>query len=426
MVDMIVGTSLLVLGVGVLWRIAGRISVSRWPVIALGSLLGPFGILLYLPSSPFSINNDGLSYLAWGAAIADRWEGVPQLGYSDPIWPGKGIWPSLIAVLETILGPVEMTPLAVSVLALLSSFVVTQRSSKELATNCREWLLPLLVLTSPSLVLFGPSLLRESFFWLGVSFLVLSISQLKQPLIARPLLSGTIGSFFTLAFRPDVAIVLVYATIFILVWVRAHGRRLPLRQRLVVPTITICILGLSFPVAFDLMQPTASVAKVEAISAGLAKDGITTAFRSEGSAGTQVTAEGSAGTPSPFGCGESLYLLLICNVLENGPRTFFGPFFWELGPEPIWWLSSISTVHFWALVFLSLIGLYRAPHGTKWLVAGPIILSLVSMVVWAATLTNYGILIRFRGTTEIALLPSALLGASYLVTKLKKGGPIGR
>lgn len=51
--------------------------------------------------------------------------------------------------------------------------------------------------------------------------LVLAISELSQSSIWKSLVSATAGTAITLAFRPDVGIVLVYITLFLVIWIAA-------------------------------------------------------------------------------------------------------------------------------------------------------------------------------------------------------------
>lgn len=413
MTDYLAGLFLLLAGVWFFICLSRNMGLAGWPVAAFGLVLTPIGSFIYLPSSQVSITHDGIGYLEWGSAIAERWLGGTIQTYSDPIWPGKGVWPTVIAVANLALGPVEFVPLIISVLALLAAFVAVQKSASMISPDGRLPALVLLVLTSPSIVLFGPSLLRESFFWLGVSLIALSLSQLAFSSVRNSLISLGVGTLICLAFRPDVGIALVYLSIVLLIVIAISKRKLLLWEKLSLILTSSVPLALSFPFAFSQLQPTASVSKIGAINQGLAEEGVDSAF-----ARPLMISE--------TWCDSNLYLKLICEAALNSPRSYFGPFLWESDFSLILVVASLSTAHLWALFVFSFIGIRTTRGASRFVIFCLLVLAFASTVIWASTLTNFGILIRFRGTTEIILLPAAVVGVTKAWCHLRKNADLPR
>jgi hypothetical protein len=115
-------------------------------------------------------------------------------------------------------------------------------------------------------------------------------------------------------------------------------------------------------------------------------------------------------------CSSALVVRVACGAWENVPYALLGPFYWEYGPELIWIVSGLSTLHFLALVGLSL-AYFASQGGRHWVTVGTLAVAVVTFTMFAAIMTNYGILIRFRAATEIILIPLAIAG--YFVTCAK-------
>lgn len=95
--------------------------------------------------------------------------------------------------------------------------------------------------------------------------------------------------------------------------------------------------------------------------------------------------------------------------MDRFPHVMFGPFPHEIEAGPIWYLSSLSTFHFWLTIVFATI--YMLRNKRHWLIAlGLFSLALMSLAVFTLILTNYGILIRFRVVTELLLAPLAISG----------------
>jgi len=78
----------------------------------------------------------------------------------------------------------------------------------------------------------------------------------------------------------------------------------------------------------------------------------------------------------------------------------FGPFPWEIGSESIWIVLILSTVHFLFLLTTSVLFIYQKRNRNVASLSF-LGLSLVTLVVLTAVMTNYGIIMRFRVVAEL-------------------------
>jgi len=148
--------------------IAKKMLVSVTPVILVTSGFFIVGMFLYLPVSPFYIPSDASYYQAWGYSLSDYWAGEGPM-VDRQIWPGKGFWPLIIAALHFFLGPIYVAAIAFNSGVFGLMILALQKSILLLSGKSGSWVLGFLVATSTPFALFGPSLLRESLFWLGAS-----------------------------------------------------------------------------------------------------------------------------------------------------------------------------------------------------------------------------------------------------------------
>jgi hypothetical protein len=450
-------TLILLAAFGVLfWFGSKKMGVSRLPVALIAPPLLIAGLVLHLPAGPLHLPSDGQFYLAWGYAISDSWAGVASQVPDGPLWPGKGFWPLIIALFHSIVGPVAISLIVFNTMVFGATVLALQKSVLLLTGKNTRWSMVIVVLSSTPFILFGPSLLRESLFWLGISGGVLALSYLRSKKIGLALASVSWGSFLLLAVRPDAGVVLVYAFLgvtTVLVGLLGSTRSAPRR---IIAVATLGALAVSAPQAFDFVRPGTDAGFVDYVSGALSKQRVETGFSSRpepkalSSDGTSIgiladvqmddfssgletnlsnsKAEIVRGSildlkelekaSSDDTCEKTLAVKIACEGLENLPRALAGPFYWEYGPESIWIISGLSTLHFLALAGLSVVYLVTR-GGRNWVTAGMMGVATISLVMFAAILTNYGLLIRLRAATEIVLLPLAIGGYFAVVAKWK-------
>ena len=114
---------------------------------------------------------------------------------------------------------------------------------------------------------------------------------------------------------------------------------------------------------------------------------------------------------------------MTCNAATNSLRVLLGPFWWEIGFQPVWLLAVGSTWHFLLLVVLSTLFFIRSRE-TRPIVASLGVLAIFSLAVFGALLTNYGLLLRFRAMTEILLIPTAVGGLLTIARTRSQSWPL--
>jgi len=381
-----------------------------------------FGVLLYLPNSPYYIRSDGELYLAWGQSLAEFWAvGSPPL--IEPLWPGKGFWPLIIGAMSYLAGPVVVSPIVLNALILTIMAMVIDRTVALLGAKAPGWVLPLALLTSAPILLFGPSLLREAIFWLGVSVGVLAIAHAGRSRYWPAAIYTLSSASLLLAVRPDAGVVIAYGFVTVTIWLFGFSCTQKMLSKRVASLLLFALVGLSFPAVFDFMRPDTSASDIDTAADALSNPKVVSAFGNSGPVNSDSPGNsGPVNSDSPGNswwevfCAESLGGAILCSAAENLPHALLGPFPWEYGPELIWLIAGASGVHF--LIVLGLAGWYllRA-QGRRLPALGIFLVALLSMIMFSSILTNYGILIRFRAATEIMLLPLAVSGFQGIVSQ---------
>jgi hypothetical protein len=325
----------------------------------------------------------------------------------------------MIAVFHAVVGPVTISLIAFNTFVFGGAVLAMQKSVLLLTGKTARFTMVTVVLTSTPFILFGPSLLRESLFWLGTSGGVLAISYLRRRRVGLALVSAGWGALLMLAVRPDAGAVFTYAFIgVIVVLIGFDGPRRSATTRLVAVAILVG-LAVSAPQAFALIREGAGVSDIDTAADALSDSSVGTAFSSwaEGSERDSGTPVAEAVTRLEDFCNSTLVVRVACGAWENLPYVLVGPFYWEYGPELIWIVSGLSTLHFLALVGLSL-AYFASQGGRHWVTVGTLAVAVVTLTMFAAIMTNYGILIRFRAATEIILIPLAVAGYFAVFTKM--------
>lgn len=361
------------------------------------------GLLTQMPSSPlYLFLPDGESYLTRGLLLYETWRaGDP---WDEPHWPGKGVWPLVIAILHFVAGPVRLSIIVLNAMLLSLALIFLQKSTLLLFGTKPKLVFVLLTVTSAPVLLNGPTLLRESVFWLGISIGVAAISFFSRNENISGLWLLLVSIAVTLAIRPNLGIVVVYLLLFasIIAWLIQNGSLV--RSRILGSLVIAGLASAAFPTLFSQLATDLSTVgeTTEVIAVSLQNPKATTAFV------PFVPGEGIGENPSFVAqvCDSSAVGSIICRTTANFSHSLLGPFPWEFGPEAIWIVSLASTLHFWALVAASVLLLRNRENRTP-ATMGLFVLSFVLLLALSTTLTNYGILIRFRAAVEIFLFPLA-------------------
>ena len=390
--------------------IAKKMLVSVTPVILVTSGFFIVGMFLYLPVSPFYIPSDASYYQAWGYSLSDYWAGEGPM-VDRQIWPGKGFWPLIIAALHFFLGPIYVAAIAFNSGVFGLMILALQKSILLLSSKSGSWVLGFLVATSTPFALFGPSLLRESLFWLGASGGVLGISYLARREVRNGLLSLSWAVFLLLAIRPDAGVVIAYSFVGAAIVLFGLAGPFQSKRKKILSALALTGLLVSFPPASSFLIPINDPAYVEVAASNLSTPDITTRF-------LPFPGDGP-GLLSNDGCESFLALTVLCKSLGHLPNALFGPFYWEYGSGAIWWISGMSTLHFLSVSGLALTYVVSR-EGRGWISLGVLGVALVSFLMFSSIMTNYGILIRFRAATEVILTPLAISGYFVISSEWKK------
>jgi hypothetical protein len=377
-----------------------KLDVPFLPFVVVGPVLITVGLAVQTPSSPIFVGlQDGLGYQQWGYAISESWSKGESLEIRD-LWPGKGFWPLLIAGFRQIAGPVFISLIVFNSMLIAFSVVLLQKATSLGFRVKPRLVFIILTLSSSPILLNGPTLLREAIFWLGTSATVagLAYTYRNHYFTAIAFLLG--GTFLILAIRPNYGVIITYLVAFAALVIWAFQRKTSRGKRAIFGLGCALVLALSFPPVFSYLSVDIGTIgeTAERVSRGLVKGDVTTA----------VTPVGERFLDSTLGA-----------AIVRFPYFVFGPFWWEVGPEPIWIAVIASTLHYWFLLATSLLLLIK--HSNRNLLS--VTLFFVSMIISASlsgVLTNYGILIRFRAVAELFLVP---LSAGYVTSLTETSKP---
>lgn len=418
--DLITGTLLLSVGGGVALWVARKLQLSRLPVSVVGPLLLIFGLLVHVPSSPLYLISDGEYYLGLGADIANTWRGG-EVTYNRNPWPNKEAWPIFLASLVWLMGPVIVTPIVINLTILLGTILIMQIVARNLGASSSGWTLTLLLATCLPFLVFGPSTLREAIFWLGSSLGILSVSFFFSGRILRGFSTLAGASIVLLVIRPDLGVILIYSFGFLLIVFGVLTSK-PFRwRRITASVVALAALALSAPSALQFVRPSISPNTVIVVSEALGAQDVTSTFSGAlpaDSTGALPADSTGALSESRF-CSQNLLVISLCSAGKNLIPAFFGPFWVDIRGEPVLVAAALSTAHFHFLGLLSLLFFFQ--RNTKkraaMVLAG---LAIVTLVIFAAILTNYGTLMRFRTVTALFLIPLAVAAASRLEKSMRR------
>ena len=430
MTDVLFGVVLLLVTAYGLHSLARFWKVSLLPLSVLLPSFMVAGLILYVPLSPLYVTSDGQYYQDWGFSLAAAWLAGEPMVSPHALWPGKGLWPLIIGGFTALAGPVTITLIVFNVFILLLSVIVLQKATSVSGGRSPRWSMVIVFLSSIPFLLWGPSLLREALFWLGVALgaLALSYASVNRYRLAWPAVG--LSALVLLGIRPDAGIVFTYGFVVVLILLFGIVGRKRSVFRAVGTSVVVLSLALSFPTAFDLVRGGEATTSKTILLAGeaLSAGDVTTGFGSSKSSTTTTTASTSSTTTASSSlefefCGPEfiqrfLGAAVLCRAVANLPYVLFGPFHWEYRLGAIWLMAGISTLHF--LVLSGFAAYYAAvSRGRRWPLVAQLAVALASILMFASILTNYGIVMRFRAATEILLVPLALSGALELSTRWK-------
>jgi hypothetical protein len=375
-----------------------RFGLAFWPFVAvLFSFVALGGSRLFPEVTDLLEQPDETFYLSWGRQLAAFWVSGAPVEVPYLVWPGSGAWSVLIGLATVMLGPVAFFMIVVNAVLVSFSFLFLQQSASLLFNFKTHWISLLVFMSNPALILNGPSLLREGAFWFGSSLLVLGLTLVSRSSLMAGLIALLLGSGVILAVRPNLGVFVVFLFLIstTITWIWVH--RKSGKQFMAIGLGILSVLLILFPFGIDSLAGRDDLPSYAEAAAQELSDSASTGFHNS----------------EELVCTSNEYLATACLSLSNLPNFLFGPFVWEMEWEPFWLVLLASTWHFLFILGISSTTLFtrslRQPALFALFITGAALTLLL-----ATTLTNYGIVARFRTLIWLLLLPPAWAGLERL------------
>ena len=395
------------------WILVSRISsLKTSSTVSIFALVLLAGLLFHDPNSNFYVPSDGIFYSEWGLRIAKSWEtGVLGL---EGVWPGRGVIAVIIAALETLLGAHTFSMITIGAINASTAFLVLRIAASLLSSHRIGNLVPAVLFVSGGAIpFFGAGVLRESFFWLGISLIACSIVLVSLQRYFAFGASFVVGVILILFFRPDFGMLVttIALTIAILLSAR-HAYLLQQWTRFVLFGALSVVVLLSTPLMLDLVRPGVDPEGLEIISSGLSNSAVATAFPTQGTGDEGTGDEGSV-------CLENVLSKSLCQISENLPYVVLGPFPWEIQLEGLWVVLTVSSWHFLFIASIATAVFFFGKKELRPVIIALSLLATASLLIISVILSNYGIVWRFKPIAAIFLFPVVFVGWSQIEDKMR-------
>ena len=368
---------LLALVVGPTWALCRRFPELRGLVPWLLTALVAATILVVLLNRPYGSGTDELVYQRQARSV---WASLLLTGRVDSetviLDQGKWGWPTVLGVAYRVVGTDNpYVGIAINVvIAYLALLLAAAAGCRVWGTRRWTWWMGAPFVLSPTVLLFSPSLSRETWVWLSVAIAMHGLIYLvegRRLLGLAVLMSGCLIVYWI---RTPMAAILLGAAVgaVVLAWIWRRWGTWPT----VVSLVVMAVVGQRLIV----VALTAIGLTPEALF--IARDYL---------AESATTGFAPSDPLTPLGLAMSLL------------RVGVGPFPWELRPAPVWGWVLVNWAFWIAVVVAAVVALRRAGLTATRLAL--LVFAGVILVGLALSLTNYGIVVRMRATVVIALLP---------------------
>lgn len=389
------------------WVLVSRIfSLKTSSTVSIFALVLLAGLLFHDPNSNFYVPSDGIFYSEWGLRIAKSWEtGVLGL---EGVWPGRGVIAVIVAALETLLGAHTFSMITIGAINTSTAFLVLRIAASLLSSYRIGNLVPAVLFVSGGAIpFFGAGVLRESFFWLGISLIACSIVLVSLQRYFAFGASFVVGVILILFFRPDFGMLVttIALTIAILLSAR-HAYLLQQWTRFVLFGALSVVVLLSTPSMLDLVRPGVDPEGLEIISSGLSNSAVATAFPTQ-----EPRDEGTV-------CLENVLTKSLCQISENLPYVVLGPFPWEIQLTGLWVVLTVSSWHFLFIASIATAVFFFGKKELRPVILALSLLATASLLIISVILSNYGIVWRFKPIAAIFLFPVVFIGWSQIEDKM--------
>ncbi|WP_140425553.1 hypothetical protein [Cryobacterium sp. N21] len=375
LVAVLAGILFFLLGLGIVAAIGRRMLGTASPGVLLYISLVAIGCLVTAFFGPFFLAPDGPIYDAQAHGFAsDLRNERNDIGLTN----GKEGWPILLGSVYYVFGRVTFVGVIINCLATASSAVFVARTAQIISGTFSSKKMYLWYVCTPLFAVLGPSLMREALCWLGISMICYALASLWNGRIGRLWIGGA-GLFIFGTVRTSLAILVLCALILGLLIVVLIRKKMRLTLT-VTSVISVIIASTALSVALDSLGVTEESLQLNRVYISV---DATTGF--------------AASSLQP-GVGGFLTM-----ALQVFPRLVLGPFLWEFGLAPVWVWVGANSIAWLAILYIAIRSIRRMKDGT----IGVILLAASGLLLLAmsVSLTNYGIVVRMRGSTMIMLLP---------------------
>jgi hypothetical protein len=368
---------LLALVVGPTWALCRRFPELRGLVPWLLTALAAATILVVLLNRPYGSGTDELIYQRQARSV---WASLLLTGRVDSetviLDQGKWGWPTVLGVAYRVVGTDNpYVGIAINVvIAYLALLLAAAAGCRIWGTRRWSWWMGAPFVLSPTVLLFSPSLSRETWVWLSVAIAMHGLIFLLERRRLLGLVVLMSGCLIVYWIRTPMAAILLGAAVaaVVLAWIWRRWGTWPA----VVSLVVMAVVGQRLIV----VALTAIGLTPEALF--IARDYL---------AESATTGFPPSDPLTPGGLAMSLL------------RVGIGPLPWELRPAPVWGWVLVNWAFWIAVVVAAVVAVRRAGLTATRLAL--LVFAAVILVGLALSLTNYGIVVRMRATVVIALLP---------------------
>lgn len=368
--------------------VAGLLTIHAWARLLRVGSSGPLivfmayvliGLGLAAAAGPFAFATDGPVYDSQAMGVATDIGIVPGETQTEPLHPGKAGYPVLLGAIYAVTGRMPLAGILINCIFVGATVATILGAAQVAYGRARQIPVVVLFLVSPTFLTLGPAVMREALCWLGVSLLVFVSVQLWHRRLNGVSLFCLAGSISILVSVRTTLFVLMLLSVVIAFCIAIVWRQMGLT-------------GLWFLLAFGALSllvlgdPLIGILGFDFSSIMMTRDYLAR------SATTGFSI--SAGPLSAFG-GAGL-------LLASLPTVVFGPFPWQMGPEPVWAWVALNAVSWWVAIILALRNqVARLRPGITVLLMSSAVGLLLGL---SLTMTNFGIVARLRAIPLVIIL----------------------
>jgi len=411
LISEILGTLVIATLFGVIiFFLAQRFGVSLVPSISALVVFSSVALAVRIPSSALYLApSDGTYFVEWGFSIYEDWGNGEA--HARTIWPGKGIWPLIIATIYFFFGPVTVPLYAFNIFIMVATVLFLQKTVLLSTGRHAGFAFVALTLSSPALMIWGTSLFREALFWCGVSLGGLAVSFISSRQNWAGLGSILSSGVLLVAIRPDYGSI-VWASLLVVIAV-VYQPRVFFRSSVILFGRLLTVVSITglFLFVFPLLNSVESSQRVDAIRDYLGREGVTTAVDAPQipSNATPLALESLA--------ENNVYVKLVLEGVFGLPAVWWGASAWSSPGLPNLSESVLlfGVLHFVFVATLALVYVVRVRRVAE---LGIVFTSIAASLVVASLATNFGIALRFRAVAEILLIPLAVGGINMVAHQI--------